>query len=123
MDVADRHGGRFPGCQFLHYNIVSAKRLLIGAGYGRLATRHPDLLAVKSGASRLREEILELTDAALELQLFLGGPGYAAVRDMVQCRWLISLGSTNHAATWRMFTACGPELAELAQVSRLSPRR
>ena len=105
---------RFPDCKFLHYNSTAAKRRLTGDDYARLAAAHPNLVAVKTGGSRDHDEIVAMLTKAPELQFFLSGPSYAAVRDDVECGWLISAGATNHAAARRLFAARGDELRAMA---------
>jgi dihydrodipicolinate synthase/N-acetylneuraminate lyase len=106
---------RFPDCRFLHYNHPSGKRVLTGVEYARLAAAHPNFVAVKAGAQQPLAQLQALLEAAPQLQFFLGGSSYATARDTLECGWLISIGSTNHAAARRLFAARGKDLVELAQ--------
>ena len=85
---------RFPECEFLHYNLHRAQRLITPAEYGRLADRHPNLVATKNStadAQRLRALLTE----APQLQHFIAEPGFADAAMMDQCGLLISIASTN----------------------------
>jgi len=67
--------GRFPDCEFLHYNLQRSGRLLTGAEYGCLAAEHPNLVATKnSTADEARLRSL-LTDAP-QLQHFITEFGF-----------------------------------------------
>src|ERR1039457_2027793 len=41
--------GRFPDCNFLHYNLPRARRVLTPGEYVMLANQHPNLVATKHG--------------------------------------------------------------------------
>lgn len=66
----------FPDCQFLHYNLPRAKRMLTGKDYGRLATAHPNLVATKNCGDSL-SHIQSLFEHAPQLQHFLSETGFA----------------------------------------------
>lgn len=44
--------GRFPDCEFLHYNLGRAKRLVTPEEYAVLAQRHPNLVGTKNSSGR-----------------------------------------------------------------------
>src|SRR5262249_46808631 len=68
--------GRFPDCQFLHYNLMRTKRLVTAREYARLAEAHPNLVATKNSTDSL-ERIEELLLFAPQLQHFLNETGFA----------------------------------------------
>jgi len=110
--------GRFDDCQFLHYNLMRAKRLITPAEYGRLAEAHPNLVATKN--TKDDETFLQdLLTEAPQLQHFLSEAGYARMRDRYECGLLISIASTNHSRAQEFFSARGEGLvrwsAELRQ--------
>src|SRR4051812_18816070 len=43
--------GRFGDCEFLHYNLQRAQRLITPPEYQRLAARHPNLVATKNSTT------------------------------------------------------------------------
>ncbi len=67
--------GSFPDCEFMHYNLPRAKRIVTGAEYGRLAETHPNLVASKNTGDSL-SHIRSLLDDAPQLQHFLSEAGY-----------------------------------------------
>lgn len=96
--------GRFPDCEFLHYNLARAGRIVTGAEYGRLAARHPNLVATKNSTTdeaRLRSL---MTEAPL-LQHFITEGGFATACTMGECGFLISFASTNLALGRQYFEA------------------
>ena len=107
--------GRFPDCQFLHYNNPRTKRALDADAYARLARRHPNLVAVKTGGASSDDELQELITKAPDLQFYPGKAGFAGIRDEHECGLLISLGSANHANARRFFNARGEDLASLSR--------
>lgn len=96
--------GRFPDCGFLHYNLMRTGRILTGTEYGRLAGRHPNLVATKNSTAdetRLRS----LLQDAPQLQHFITEAGFARAAMMGECGFLISIASTNFALGQRYFRA------------------
>src|SRR5262249_3270180 len=86
--------GRFPDCEFLHYNLMRTGRIITGVEYGRLAARHPNLVATKNSTTdeaRLRSL---LTDAP-QLQHFITEAGFARAALIGECGFLISVASIN----------------------------
>jgi dihydrodipicolinate synthase/N-acetylneuraminate lyase len=45
--------GSFDDCQFLHYNLPRAKRLLTGSEYAAIAADHPNLVATKNSTDAM----------------------------------------------------------------------
>ena len=102
--------GRFPDCEFLHYNLPRAGRVLGGDDYARLAAAHPNLVAVKFGGSRDAATLAELLEKAPEIQFFFTEFSYAAIRDRHECGYPISLGMINFARAREYFEARGAQL-------------
>lgn len=96
--------GRFPGCEFLHYNLQRAQRLVTPAEYGRLARRHPNLVATKNSSADMRF-LRALLAEAPELQHFITDAGFAYASLIGQCGLLISIASTNLAMGRAYFQA------------------
>ncbi len=96
--------GRFPDCEFLHYNLLRTGRILTGAEYGRLAAAHPNLVATKNSTAdeaRLRS----LMEDAPQLQHFITEAGFAKTAMMGECGFLISFASTNFVRAFEFFHA------------------
>ena len=94
--------GRFPDCEFLHYNLARTGRIVTGAEYGRLAERHPNLVATKNSTTdeaRLRS----LMQDAPQLQHFITEGGFARAAMMGECGFLISIASVNLPLGQRLF--------------------
>jgi dihydrodipicolinate synthase/N-acetylneuraminate lyase len=96
--------GRFPECEFMHYNLDRTRRLLTGADYARLAERHPNFVATKNG-SRDASFVTELLKGAPHLRHFLTeiGFGYGGLVD--ECGLLISSSSVQPALAARYVQA------------------
>ena len=95
--------GRFPDCQFHHYNLLRTKRLLTSVEYRRLAAAHPNFIAVKSGASDLAV-VADLLTATPRLRFYFTEMGYTIARRTHEVGFLISLASVNPARA-RAFVA------------------
>ncbi len=67
--------GRFPDCQFIHYNLPRSKRMVTGKEYGRLAEAHPNLVATKNCGDS-QSHLRSLMEDAPQLQHFLSEGGY-----------------------------------------------
>ncbi len=96
--------GRFPDCDFLHYNLMRSGRILTGVEYGRLAHRHPNLVATKNSTAdeaRLRS----LFDDAPQLRHFITETGYAKACRLGQPGFLISIASIQPALAHACFRA------------------
>jgi dihydrodipicolinate synthase/N-acetylneuraminate lyase len=96
--------GRFSDCQFLHYNLLRTKRLVTPQEYGRLAERHPNLVATKNSTDSM-ERIHGLLTHAPQLQHFFTETGYVYGSLFGECSLLISLASTNWKSARLYFEA------------------
>ena len=67
--------GRFPDCQFIHYNLPRTKRMVTGKEYGRLAEAHPNLVATKNCGDS-QSHLRSLMEDSPQLQHFLSEAGY-----------------------------------------------
>lgn len=85
----DRVCGRFPDCQFMHYNLPRTKRLVTGKEYGKLAEAHPNLVATKNCGDSLAH-LQSLLEDAPQLQHFLSEMGYAYASLLGECSILAS---------------------------------
>ena len=85
----DQVCGRFPDCQFMHYNLPRTKRLVTGKEYGRLAAAHPNLVATKNCGDSL-SHLQSLQVDAPELQHFLSEAGYIYGSLFGECGILVS---------------------------------
>jgi dihydrodipicolinate synthase/N-acetylneuraminate lyase len=99
--------GRFPDCEFLHYNLMRTKRLVTPKEYGRLAAEHPNLVATKNSTADL-ERLRGLLTEAPQLQHFPTETGFAYASLIGECGLLISLASTN-LTTGRAYFQAGRE--------------
>ena len=86
--------GRFPDCEFLHYNLMRAHRIITPAEYGVLAKLHPNLVATKNSTTDL-DRLRGLLTEAPRLQHFITEGGFAEAAMMGECGFLISLANTN----------------------------
>ena len=113
--------GRFPDCRFLHYNLMRAKRMLVGADYARLAAAHRNLVAIKMGGED-RAAFVDILAKAPALQCFFTEFGYAAMRNHYECGLLSALSACNHRKAHAYFAARGTALAALQEEFRLVHR-
>ncbi len=86
--------GRFPDCEFLHYNLMRTGRIVTGTEYGRLAAEYPNLVATKNSTAD-EERLKSLMTEAPQLQHFITEGGFAKASTMGECGFLISFASTN----------------------------
>jgi dihydrodipicolinate synthase/N-acetylneuraminate lyase len=89
FDFFDRICGRYPDCQFLHYNLPRTKRMVTGKEYGRLAELHPNLVATKNCGDSL-SHLQSLLEDAPPLQHFLSEHGYVYASLFGECSILAS---------------------------------
>jgi dihydrodipicolinate synthase/N-acetylneuraminate lyase len=89
--------GRFAECQFLHYNLLRARRLVTAAEYASIAADHPNLVATKNSTDSITR-IRELIDGAPMLQHFLNERGFAYGSLIGECGLLASIATLN----WRL---------------------
>jgi dihydrodipicolinate synthase/N-acetylneuraminate lyase len=82
--------GRFHDCQFLHYNLMRAKRLIEPELYAELAEEHPNLVGTKNTTDSINtlRKLLTLSPA---LQHFPGEAGYVYASQLGECGLLASL--------------------------------
>ena len=94
--------GRFRDCEFLHYNLIRAGRIITGTEYGRLATEHPNLVATKNSTAD-DARLQSLMTEAPQLQHFITEAGFAKAARMGECGFLISFASSNLALGQQYF--------------------
>jgi dihydrodipicolinate synthase/N-acetylneuraminate lyase len=99
--------GRFPDCQFLHYNLMRSKRLVTPREYARLAEEHLNLVATKNSTDSL-DRIEELILRTPSLQHFLTETGYAHGCLIGECGLLGSIVVMNWT-TGNTFFAAGQQ--------------
>jgi dihydrodipicolinate synthase/N-acetylneuraminate lyase len=88
--------GRFPDCQFHHYNLLRTKRLLTSVEYRRLAAAHPNFIGVKSSADD-PALVADLLTAAPRLRFFFTEFGHAIARRTHDVGLLASISTVNYA--------------------------
>jgi dihydrodipicolinate synthase/N-acetylneuraminate lyase len=108
--------GRFPDCQFHHYNLMRTKRLLTSVEYRRVAAEHPNLVAVKQSTND-PAIIADLMTVTPRLRFYLTEFGYAIARRTHEVGLLISLASVNPARA-KAFVA-GTDAQRTAAVEEL----
>ena len=84
--------GRFPDCQFHHYNLMRTKRLLTSVEYRRLAAAHPNFIALKNSTTD-SAVIADLMTLQPRLRFYITEMGYAMARKTHDLGLLISLAS------------------------------
>jgi dihydrodipicolinate synthase/N-acetylneuraminate lyase len=104
--------GRFPDCRFLHYNLMRTKRLLTSVEYRRLTAAHPNLVAVKTGASD-PAAVADLLTVSPRLRFYFGEFGYPIARRTHDVGLLISLASINPALARRYVEGTDADRADL----------
>jgi dihydrodipicolinate synthase/N-acetylneuraminate lyase len=103
--------GRFPDLSFLHYNLGRARRILTAADYRRLATRHPNLVAIKMSGEI--EALRSVARAVPMVRCFFTEFGFSALADEVQCGLLCALSVCAPALGHRLFSGTVDERASL----------
>lgn len=96
--------GRFPDCEFLHYNLMRTGRIVTGREYGRFAAEHPNLVATKNSTTD-EERLRSLMQDAPQLQHFITEGGFAKAAMMGECGFLISIASIQLSLGTRYFRA------------------
>lgn len=86
--------GSFRDLEFLHYNVARSKRQLTGVEYGRLAQRHPNLVASKQSSDSMRQ-IASSIEAAPTMRHYFVDGGFAYGRLIGDCGLLTSLTLCN----------------------------
>jgi dihydrodipicolinate synthase/N-acetylneuraminate lyase len=100
----DETCGRFPNCEFLHYNLQRSQRLITPSEYGRLANKHLNLVATKNSTTD-RQRLRGLLTEAPQLQHFITEAGFAEASMMGKCGLLISIANTNLAIAGAYYEA------------------
>ncbi len=95
---------KFEDCQFLHYNLIRARRLVTAAEYAAIAADHPNLVATKNSADSM-QRARELLTTASTLRHFLNEWAFAYGSLFAEPGLLISLATMNHAQGKRLLTA------------------
>lgn len=108
--------GRFPDCEFHHYNLMRVKRLLTSVEYRRLAAAHPNLVAVKNSTTD-PAVIADLMTLTPRLRFYITEMGYAIARRTHDVGLLISLASI-HPERAKRFVA-GTDEQRAADVEEL----
>ena len=96
--------GRFPDCEFLHYNLLRTKRLVTPDEYAVLANEHSNLVATKNSTDSM-ERIQGLMTKAPQLQHFFTETGFAYGSQIGECGLLISIASVHFAGAKKYFEA------------------
>jgi dihydrodipicolinate synthase/N-acetylneuraminate lyase len=102
--------GRFPDCQFHHYNLMRTKRLLTSVEYRRLAAAHPNLIAVKNSTTD-PAVIADLMTMTPRLRFYITEFGYAIARKIHDLGLLISLATINAERAKRFVTGTDDQRA------------
>ena len=109
--------GRFPDCQFHHYNLMRTKRLLTSVEYRRLAAAHPNLIAVKNSTTD-PAVIADLLSLQPRLRFYITERGYAIARRTHELGLLISMASI-HPGRAKAFVA-GTDAQRAADVAEFN---
>ena len=108
--------GRFPDCEFLHYNLLRAKRLVSAGEYAVVAADHPNLVATKNSTDSM-QRIRELSECAPMLRHFLNERGFVYGSLIGECGLLMSIASLNFDLAQRYFQAgCQRDVATLVRM-------
>ena len=108
--------GRFPDARFLHYNLARARRVLQGRDYAWLASRHPNLVAVKMGGDP--DTVAAVAAAVPQLRFFCTEFTYLALADRIACGLLCAVTAASPALARRLFASSAPERALLQPTLR-----
>lgn len=96
--------GRFPDCEFLHYNLLRSQRLVTPAEYRALTQLYPNLVATKNSTTD-EARLQGLLSEAPELQHFITEPGFIYASGIGECGLLISIASMNFERGQAFFRA------------------
>jgi dihydrodipicolinate synthase/N-acetylneuraminate lyase len=105
--------GRRPDCQFLHYNLMRAGRLVQPEEYARLVLRHENLVATKN-ASDSMSFLRRLMTMAPQLRHFIVGPGFPAACLFGPAGLLIAMESMNWSTARGFYDAAVAKDADAA---------
>jgi dihydrodipicolinate synthase/N-acetylneuraminate lyase len=95
---------RFPDLQFLHYNLMRARRYVTAEEYSILAAEHPNLVATKHGTGDLAV-VTALMEKASRLRHFFTEASFGEASLLGDCGYLISIGATNPRRAREYFEA------------------
>lgn len=95
--------GQFTDCEFLHYNLMRAKRLISPEQYAELAAEHSNLVATKNSTDSM-DRLAGLMRQAPQLQHFLNETGFLYASQLGECGLLASI-ATNSTACRAYFEA------------------
>ena len=85
--------GRFPDCNFLHYNLPRVKRLITASEYLRLADEFENLVAIKWGLDSIKT-MMNATAQPFPMRVFLIELGFSAATQVgMNPGFLISMAS------------------------------
>jgi dihydrodipicolinate synthase/N-acetylneuraminate lyase len=109
--------GSHPECQFMHYNLPRARRLVTGKEYGRLATIHTNLVATKNCGDSLAY-LRSLIEDAPQLQHFFSETGYVYGSLFGECSILASftMNWPKLNALWKAGRSC--DFATMVDINR-----
>ncbi|HWB54824.1 MAG TPA: dihydrodipicolinate synthase family protein [Tepidisphaeraceae bacterium] len=96
--------GTYPDCQFLHYNLPRAKRILDGATYRRVADAHTNLVATKNSTSDYAR-VADLMRNVPDLQHFFLENGFVFGCIWGECSFLSSFAELFPKLTRQLFDA------------------
>jgi dihydrodipicolinate synthase/N-acetylneuraminate lyase len=96
--------GAFPDCQFLHYNLPRAQRVLEAPDYRRLIEVIPNLVATKNTGGGMARAAALMKEAA-ELQHFFGEGNFPHGCLYGECSLLASFGPMSPHKSWELFEA------------------
>ena len=95
---------RFPDLQFLHYNLMRARRYVTAEEYSILAAEHPNLVATKHGTGDLAV-VTALMEKAGRLRHFFTEASFGEASLLGECGYLISIAATNPRRARQYFEA------------------
>ncbi len=111
--------GRLPDCQFLHYNLLRAKRIIRGAEYDRICQQVPNLVATKNSSTDYARTA-DLMRNAPQLQHFFLEGNFAMGCTLGECSLLCGYGYLFPKTSWQFFEAgVDHDLPELFRITRL----
>jgi dihydrodipicolinate synthase/N-acetylneuraminate lyase len=102
----DETCGRFPGCEFLHYNNQRTRRMIQPEEYALLAERHRNFAATKSGVQSVKDLVMLFRKVPL-LRHYITEMGCAQAGLLgLPAGLLVSMGSISWSEVRAFFTAC-----------------
>jgi dihydrodipicolinate synthase/N-acetylneuraminate lyase len=95
---------RFPQYQFLHYNLLRARRYVTADEYSLLSAEHPNLVATKHGTSDLAV-VTALMEKASRLRHFFTEASFGEGSLLGECGYLISIAASSPRRAREYFDA------------------